>query len=351
VLYKGFDTDFAHEMAKLCAAADVIVPNLTEACFMLDKPYIASGYSEDYVKDLLISLTDLGCKKALLTGIGFSADQLGCYGYDAEKKEFFSYFNERKAQSFHGTGDVFASVCFSECINGKDLLAAAASAADFVCEAIDETISDDRPITYGVHFEKDETNPIFSPTEDWCCGRAIDADVLAFDGKLFLYFATRDHEMKIQMQGCAYAPLGCDYARDRWTQATNAPILYPELLWEGQCIEAAATLVHNGKVYMFYGGSYNCTPQQIGYAVSSDGIHFEKPQNTPFLPAGNPGDWNACESGHPYAFVDDDGRIYLFYQGSPDGGKSWYLSRCEIGFHGDEPYIIQFFHEPEEDFQ
>lgn len=154
VLYKGFDTDFAHEMAKLCAAADVIVPNLTEACFMLDKPYIASGYSEDYVKDLLISLTDLGCKKALLTGIGFSAEQLGCYGYDAEKNEFFSYFNERKAQSFHGTGDVFASVCFSECINGKDLLAAAASAADFVCEAIDETISDDRPITYGVHFEK-----------------------------------------------------------------------------------------------------------------------------------------------------------------------------------------------------
>lgn len=205
---------------------------------------------------------------------------------------------------------------------------------DAICHAVSHD---------GVHFEKDKTNPIFSPTEDWCCGRAIDADVLAFDGKLFLYFATRDHEMKIQMQGCAYAPLGCDYARDRWTQATNASILYPELLWEGQCIEAAATLVHNGKVYLFYGGSYNCTPQQIGYAVSSDGIHFEKPQNTPFLPAGNPGDWNACESGHPYAFVDDDGRIYLFYQGSPDGGKSWYLSRCEIGFRQGVPHILQFY--------
>ena len=154
VLYKGFDTDFAHEMAKLCAAADVIVPNLTEACFMLDKPYIASGYSEDYIKDILISLTDLGCKKAVLTGIGFTPDELGCNGYDSEKGEFFCDYNERKAQSFHGTGDVFASVCFSEFINGKSLLDASAAAADFVCDSIDATVSDDRPITYGVHFEK-----------------------------------------------------------------------------------------------------------------------------------------------------------------------------------------------------
>ena len=46
-LYVGFDVEFAHEMAKLCAAADIIVPNLTEACFMLDKPYIANGYDEE----------------------------------------------------------------------------------------------------------------------------------------------------------------------------------------------------------------------------------------------------------------------------------------------------------------
>ena len=201
----------------------------------------------------------------------------------------------------------------------------------------------------GIQFVKDPTNPIFAPTTDWCCGRAIDADVVAFDGKLFLYFATRDKDFKIQMQGCAWAPLGSDYAKDKWTQAVNAPILYPDQSWEGACIEAAATLVHNGKVYMFYGGSYNCTPQQIGYAVSLDGVHFEKPLNRPFLPCGGVGDWNASESGHPYVFEDDDGRIHLFYQGSPDGGTTWIISRCEIGFHGDEPYIIQFFNEPTEE--
>lgn len=207
---------------------------------------------------------------------------------------------------------------------------------DAICHAVS---------TDGIYFEKDESNPIFAPTNDWCCGRAIDADVVAFGNKLFLYFATRDHEMKIQKQGCAYAPLGCDYSRNQWTQAVNASILSPEFLWEGQCIEAAATLVHNEKVYLFYGGSYNCTPQQIGYAVSEDGVHFRKPQNTPFLPAGGEGAWNASESGHPYVFADNDGRIYLFYQGSPDGGKSWYISRCEIAFRGEIPYIIRFFND------
>ncbi len=203
--------------------------------------------------------------------------------------------------------------------------------------------------TDGIHFVKDPTNPIFAPTNDWCCGRAIDADVVAFGDKLFLYIATRDKNFKIQMQGCAYAPLGSDYSRDQWTQAINAPILSPEQDWEGKCIEAAATLVHNNKIYLFYGGSYNCTPQQIGYAISEDGIHFEKPLDRPFLPCGKAGDWNASESGHPYVFIDDDGRIYLFYQGSPDGGKTWILSRCEIGFHSDEPYIIQFFNESTEE--
>ena len=154
VLYKGFDSAFAKEMARLCAAADIIVPNITEACFMLDKPYIAHGYDEDYIKDLLVSLTALGCKKAVLTGVGFDGNTLGCYGYDSETDTFFSDFNEKKPQSFHGTGDVFASVCFASMMNGKSYDKASSIAADFVCDSIDATLNDEKPIWYGVHFEK-----------------------------------------------------------------------------------------------------------------------------------------------------------------------------------------------------
>lgn len=184
--------------------------------------------------------------------------------------------------------------------------------------------------TDGRHFEKDPTNPIFRPTDDWCCGRAIDADVVVFGDKLMLYFATRDHEFAIQKVGGAFAPLKSDYSRGCWRQITNGSLLTPELKWEGKCIEAPAVIEEAGRLYMFYGGSYNCTPQQIGCAVSEDGVFFRRCSSEPFLRPGEAGSWNASESGHPYAFRDDDGRAYLFYQGSPDMGKSWYLSKIEL---------------------
>jgi pyridoxine kinase len=121
---------------------------------MLDKPYVASGYSEDYIKDILVSLTALGCKKAVLTGVGFEEGKLGCYGYDSETGEFFCDYNDKRAKSFHGTGDIFSSVCFSHVTNGKTLAEASALAADFVCDSIDATLNDEKPIWYGVNFEK-----------------------------------------------------------------------------------------------------------------------------------------------------------------------------------------------------
>lgn len=153
-LYAGFSPEFPLEMARLCAIADVAIPNLTEACFMLGKEYRSSGYNEEYIKELLLGITNLGAKKAVITGVAFEEGTLGCYGYDSESKEFFSYFNNEITQKFHGTGDTFASVCFGSLINGETLYNATKKAADFVCNAIRATLSDERPIDYGVHFEK-----------------------------------------------------------------------------------------------------------------------------------------------------------------------------------------------------
>ncbi len=100
---------------------------------------------------------------------------------------------------------------------------------DAICHAVSED---------GVHFQPNSTNPIFSPTGDWNSGRAIDADVIVHDGKLFLYFSTRDPEMRIQMTGVATADLASDFSKQDWTQQCDKPILYPELPWERNCIEA-----------------------------------------------------------------------------------------------------------------
>lgn len=203
---------------------------------------------------------------------------------------------------------------------------------DAICHAVSED---------GIRFRKNPENPVFSSKGDWCCGRAIDADVCVFHGKLHLYFATRDHGMRIQKVGGAWAELDSDFGKNAWTMLAEQSILTPELKWEGECIEAPATVVQDEKLYMFYGGSYNCTPQQIGCAVSEDGVFFRRVFQKPFLRCGAQGEWNGSESGHPYVFCDKDGRIYLFYQGSADGGKTWYLSKKEIRFKDGVPEIIE----------
>jgi predicted GH43/DUF377 family glycosyl hydrolase len=203
----------------------------------------------------------------------------------------------------------------------------------------------------GLRFTRNPTNPIFHPTGSWNVGRAIDADVIPRGDKLLLYWATRDPQMKTQMLGVSAAPLGSDFSRDSWTQLNmDGPILAPtvpthlddpglNLAWEKRCIEAAAMAQHDGRLYMFYAGGYNNDPQQIGVAISDDGINFKRMSDTPLLPNGPPGSWNSSESGHPFLFQDDDGQDYLFFQGNNTNGKSWYLSVMPIDWRQGRPVL------------
>lgn len=153
-LYAGFTQEFADSMAKLCAKADVIVPNLTEACFMLHEEYIESGYSEEYIKNILRSLAGLGCKNAVLTGVSFEDGKLGVMAYNKENDEFFSYFTEKVNIRFHGTGDVFSSACVGALMKGLSLEASLKTAVNYTVESIKATIKEENPNWYGVNFEE-----------------------------------------------------------------------------------------------------------------------------------------------------------------------------------------------------
>jgi beta-1,2-mannobiose phosphorylase / 1,2-beta-oligomannan phosphorylase len=169
---------------------------------------------------------------------------------------------------------------------------------DAACHAV----SDD-----GIHFKRDQTNPIFHPTGSWNCGRAIDVEVCRFKDKYFLFFATRDSAFKIQIQG----------------------------------VEAAAVVQRGDLLYMFYAGAYNNKPQQIGVAKSADGVNWTKLSNKPFLANGDPGEWNYSESGHPHLFTDKDGKTYLFFQANNDNGKTYSLSNVEVRWNENGPYLVK----------
>lgn len=202
-------------------------------------------------------------------------------------------------------------------------------------DAICHAVSDDG-IT---NFKRNSSNPIFRPDGAWNCGRAIDAEVFLHEGRYLMYYATRDPGYKIQMQGVASTPANTSFSRNEWTHLSkDGPILKPELPWEGECIEAASIIRRNGQLYMFYAGSYDNTPQQIGVATSKDGVKWARLFNEPFLRNGHPGEWNASESGHPGIF-DDGERSFLFFQGNPDQGNTWWLSNVEVFWAEKGPFL------------
>jgi predicted GH43/DUF377 family glycosyl hydrolase len=201
-------------------------------------------------------------------------------------------------------------------------------------DAICHAVSDD-----GIHFRRDASNPVFRPTGNWNNGRAIDAEVIADGDRLLLYFATRDPAGQTQMLGVAVADRKSDLGRTAWKQLCDAPILKPELPWELRCIEAPTVIRRDDIFVMFYAGGYNNEPQQIGVATSRDGVTWTRATDTPLLANGKPGEWNASESGHPGVFADSDGRTFLFFQGNNDKGKTWFLSRVELGWEGQRPVV------------
>ena len=148
-LYPGFAADFPQKMAKLCNGADYLLPNLTEAAFLLGEECRLENYDKAYIESTIAKLHALGAKNVILTGISFDKDLLGCAVSDGAKIEYD--FNPRQTRSSHGTGDLFASVFAGALLRGKTAYQAAAIAADVVCLAIPATPDKH---WYGVCFEK-----------------------------------------------------------------------------------------------------------------------------------------------------------------------------------------------------
>lgn len=149
-LYAGFDADFPEEMKKLVAKADVIMPNLTEASLLLNIEY-KEFYTKSEIEDIARKLHELGAKNVILTGVSFETKMLGVATFDGTTFDY--YFTERIPLSFHGTGDVFASIVAGSLMRGKTLIEASTIACDIVVESIKATAGDESH-WYGVKFEK-----------------------------------------------------------------------------------------------------------------------------------------------------------------------------------------------------
>lgn len=151
-LYPGFDMDYVKKNSELCACADIIVPNITEASLMTGLEY-REEHDEVYIKEMLAALEELGARINVLTGVSLTPGKTGIMGRDSVTGEYYLYQNDRVDAEFHGTGDLFSSTCVGEMMRGRSWQEAMTLAADYTAYTIDVTMNDSARQWYGVSFE------------------------------------------------------------------------------------------------------------------------------------------------------------------------------------------------------
>ncbi len=148
-LYAGFDQAYVDAIKTLCGKADVLLPNLTEACLLTDTPY-EDRYDEAFLRPILAKLQDMGAKCVVLTGYSTAPELTGVLIQDGNDRHMYAH--AKIGRGYHGTGDAFASAFVGSWAGGKTMLEAAQIAADYICKCIENTIGDEKH-WYGVKFE------------------------------------------------------------------------------------------------------------------------------------------------------------------------------------------------------
>ncbi len=150
-LYAGFTEDFVSEMRRLCGKADFILPNMTEAAFLLGITY-ADDPDEETAKEVLRQLTSLGCTTPVLTGVRKGVLH-GAGAYNSRKDEFCFAYSRHIDRHLHGTGDIFASVFSGAVALGKDLRTSLEMSVRYISDCIDATMPCLDEMWYGSCFE------------------------------------------------------------------------------------------------------------------------------------------------------------------------------------------------------
>lgn len=159
ILYSTYNDELCRRMRELCSVADIITPNLTEACFLSDVKYTdTSAMSEEgafeFADALRAKLADLTKGKIVITGIPHGENMFGTYGHTEVDSERGSMYSVRRiSKSYPGTGDLFACVLLGALLCGDDERSAIRFASDYISRVMEYTSQFDTPEREGVAFE------------------------------------------------------------------------------------------------------------------------------------------------------------------------------------------------------
>ncbi len=154
-LYSGISDEMVGAMRNLCKKANVLLPNLTEAQFLLGEEFQNRYDDREYVENLIHRLSEeFAAEKIVLTGVSSRAELYGAACYDRLGGQI-EYFEKTKIDDhFFGTGDIFASVVTAALIRDKNLYESTELAVAFTHRAIKKAKEENLERRFGVSFEQ-----------------------------------------------------------------------------------------------------------------------------------------------------------------------------------------------------
>ena len=151
--YRTVTEGMRRRMVELVSIADVITPNLTEACILLGEPYHPMPLTRAQAKSMLARLSEKGPQKIVITGVSLAEGNMANIGYDQEHNYYWCVPCDYVPVSYPGTGDIFAAVLTASFLIGDSLPIAMSRASRFVEIAIKTTFSYGGDTRFGVMLE------------------------------------------------------------------------------------------------------------------------------------------------------------------------------------------------------
>lgn len=149
--YPTYTKEMCEEMKKLVCYADILTPNVTEACILTDTPY-REKFKSSELYAMAEKLSEKGASKIVISGVKMG-NYIGNVVY--EKNGIKKIIRMKKVgMERSGTGDIFASIIAADCVNGVDLETSVKKAGNFIKKCIIATEKYQVPKTDGVCFEE-----------------------------------------------------------------------------------------------------------------------------------------------------------------------------------------------------
>lgn len=151
--YSRHGEEMCAAFRKLCARADVITPNVTEAALLTGIEYQPGPHSDDYITSLVEGLGKFCGGIIAITGVRPNGKSVGVVTADMRTGE--GYLSSRPVSPgiFYGTGDLFASAFAALLVRGAGVKNATEAALGLVGDSIDRTVAQATPRRFGVDFE------------------------------------------------------------------------------------------------------------------------------------------------------------------------------------------------------